>query len=140
MAGRQAALHLPCPSSSSRFGCGRATGSVLKSVHNLAKRCNDTCWRAGELHNNVRMTWGKALLAWTASPFLALHTALHLNHLFALDGCDPASYSGVLWCLGLFDSPKSSESTPITGSLATRPTSTHARRLNPAAYKALSVA
>lgn len=58
---------------------------------------------------------------------------------FALDGCDPCSYGGVLWCFGLFDSPKSSDSTPVSGVLATRPTSRHARRLNPALYKALPV-
>jgi hypothetical protein len=26
--------------------------------------------------------------------------ALHCNHRWALDGCDPASYAGVLWCFG----------------------------------------
>ena len=25
---------------------------------------------------------------------------------FALDGCDPASYSGILWCFGKHDTPK----------------------------------
>ncbi len=25
---------------------------------------------------------------------------------FALDGCDPASYSGILWCFGKHDKPK----------------------------------
>jgi hypothetical protein len=54
----------------------------------------------GELHNNVRMTWGKALLPWAAAPQEALALALHLNHRHALDGCDPCSYSGVLWCFG----------------------------------------
>ena len=56
---------------------------------------------------------------------------------FALDGCDPASYGGVLWCFGLFDGPKDPASTPITGTLRRRPTSSHARRLDPAAYEAL---
>ncbi|KAG2452956.1 hypothetical protein HYH02_002293 [Chlamydomonas schloesseri] len=91
----------------------------------------------GELHNNVRMTWGKAPLGWCASPQEALSTVLHLNHRYALDGCDPASYGGVLWCFGLFDGPKDPASTPITGTLRRRPTSSHARRLDPAAYEAL---
>lgn len=52
----------------------------------------------GELHNNVRMTWGKALLPWTKDPAAAYEAALHLNHRFALDGCDPCSYGGVGWC------------------------------------------
>jgi deoxyribodipyrimidine photo-lyase len=54
----------------------------------------------GELHNNVRMTWGKAPLGWAPSPAAALAWTLHLNHKFALDGCDPCSYAGVLWCFG----------------------------------------
>lgn len=97
------------------------------------------CPPTGELHNNARMTWGKALLPWLPSPLEALQAALHLNHLFALDGCDPASYGGVLWCFGLFDSPKGSEGTPVYGSLATRPTDRHARRLSPEAYRSLPV-
>ncbi|GIM09798.1 hypothetical protein Vretimale_13610, partial [Volvox reticuliferus] len=91
----------------------------------------------GELHNNVRMTWGKALLPWCSSPQRALDTVLHLNHRYALDGCDPASYGGILWCFGLFDGPKESPSTSVSGALRRRPTSSHARRLNPAAYAAL---
>lgn len=51
----------------------------------------DTFWDAaqrqlsthGELHNNVRMTWGKAPLAWCASPQEALSAVLHLNHRYA---------------------------------------------------------
>ena len=30
----------------------------------------------------------------------ACSAALHCNHRWALDGCDPASYAGVLWCFG----------------------------------------
>jgi deoxyribodipyrimidine photo-lyase len=83
------------------------------------------------------MTWGKALLGWCASPAAALRATLHLNHRFALDGCDPASYGGVLWCYGLFDGPKEAAGTRVSGSLRTRPTAAHGRRLNPAAYAAL---
>jgi len=45
----------------------------------------------GELHNNVRMTWGKALLDWTPNAAAALSMMLDLNHRYALDGRDPAS-------------------------------------------------
>ena len=45
----------------------------------------------GELRNNVRMTWGKALLEWTRDPATALATLVDLNHRYALDGRDPAS-------------------------------------------------
>lgn len=36
----------------------------------------------------------------------AFKDTFHLNHKFALDGCDPSSYGGILWCFGQFDGPK----------------------------------
>jgi photolyase PhrII len=89
--------------------------------------------RQGELHNNVRMTWGKAILKWTRRPQEALDLMIDLNHRFALDGRDPASYGGLLWCLGQFDRPFEPESN-IFGSVRTRSTTEHARRLNVEEY------
>ena len=87
----------------------------------------------GELHNNLRMTWGKALLHWTPTPEEALRLMIDLNHRFALDGNDPNSYGGLLWCLGLFDRPFKPEQ-PIIGSLRPRSTRAHAKRLDMPAY------
>lgn len=72
---------------------------------------HDEVWNAaqrqlvmeGRLHNAMRMLWGKCILAWSRSPREALATMIHLNNKYALDGRDPNSYSGILWCLGLFD-------------------------------------
>jgi predicted NAD/FAD-dependent oxidoreductase len=89
----------------------------------------------GELHNNVRMTWGKALLSWTKHPRDALRVLLYLNHRFALDGSDPNSYGGILWCLGLFDRPFSPEKA-VFGSVRTRSTEVHAGRLDVSAFRA----
>lgn len=83
--------------------------------------------RHGELHNNLRMTWGKAFLRWAPTPREAFDLAMRLNDAYALDGLDPNSYAGVAWCFGGFDGPKKPKTTPITGSLRARPTSTHAR-------------
>ncbi|KAH8060355.1 FAD binding domain of DNA photolyase [Aureococcus anophagefferens] len=83
--------------------------------------------RHGELHNNLRMTWGKAFLRWAPTPRAAFDLAMRLNDAYALDGLDPNSYAGVAWCFGGFDGPKKPKTTPITGSLRARPTSTHAR-------------
>ncbi len=83
----------------------------------------------GELHNNVRMTWGKAIPAWTASPEDAIATLLELNNRTALDGADPASYAGLLWCLGLFDRAFQPE-VPVLGSVRPRGLEEHADRLN----------
>ncbi len=103
---------------------------------------SDALWNAaqesllvsGELHNNVRMTWGKALLQWAATPQQALAWMIDLNHRYALDGRDPASYGGLLWCLGLFDRPFS-PAQPIYGTVRPRPTDEHARRLDVQRYQ-----
>ena len=107
---------------------------------------NDTLWNAaqlsllrqGELHNNVRMTWGKAILNWTASPKRALELMIDLNHRYALDGRDPASYGGLLWCLGQFDRPFE-PAREIFGTVRPRSTVDHARRLDPQSYTKLVV-
>jgi photolyase PhrII len=114
----------------------------LHSWETLARgQTGDSLWDAaqrsllihGELHNNVRMTWGKALLGWTTDARQALERLIDLNHRYALDGRDPASYGGILWCLGQFDRPFSPER-PILGTVRDRSTSEHARRLDTAAY------
>ena len=60
---------------------------------------------------------------------------IDLNHRFALDGNDPNSYGGLLWCLGLFDRPFKPER-PVIGTLRPRSTKDHVKRLNMAAYAA----
>ncbi len=95
---------------------------------------------AGELHNNLRMKWGKAFLPWLPTPDAAIAAACHVNHRYALDGCDPCSYGGILWCFGLFDKPMGAESTPIFGQVRRMTTSSIANRLNWNAYRALPVA
>jgi len=76
-----------------------------------------------ELHNNVRMTWGKAFVQWTPDAVTALRRMIDLNHRYALDGRDPASYGGLLWCLGQFDRPHQPPRR-IFGTVRTRPRST----------------
>ena len=116
----------------------------LPSWERLARgRTGDALWdaaqthllRHGELHNNVRMTWGKALLGWTRNAEEALHRLEDLNHRYALDGRDPASYGGILWCLGVFDRPFLPER-PILGVVRPRTTSDHARRFDVGRYQA----
>ena len=106
---------------------------------------NDALWNAaqlsllrqGELHNNVRMTWGKAILNWTSSPKRALELMIDLNHRYALDGCDPASYGGLLWCVGQFDRPFE-PARHILGTVRPRSTTDHARRLDTQRYTKLT--
>jgi deoxyribodipyrimidine photo-lyase len=72
---------------------------------------HDPLWNAaqrqlrteGVIHNYLRMLWGKKILEWSRSPREALDIMIDLNDRFALDGRDPNSYSGILWCLGRYD-------------------------------------
>lgn len=84
--------------------------------------------RRGELHNNVRMSWGKAFLPWAPRPERALKLMIDLNHRLALDGSDPNSYGGLLWCLGQFDRPFPPGE--IFGSVRRRSLPRHAARLD----------
>ena len=51
------------------------------------------------------MLWGKKVIEWSATPAAAYDALVHLNNKYALDGRDPNSYTGILWCFGLFDRP-----------------------------------
>ena len=79
------------------------------------------------------MTWGKAILNWTADAGDALAKMIDLNHRYALDGNDPSSYGGILWCLGQFDrefSPPRS----VFGTVRYRGTTEHSQRLDVECY------
>lgn len=74
---------------------------------------HDPLWNAaqrelvatGTIHNYLRMLWGKKVIEWSRTPEEAYATLVHLNNKYALDGRDPNSYTGILWCFGLFDRP-----------------------------------
>ncbi|MEJ2602603.1 MAG: FAD-dependent oxidoreductase [Gammaproteobacteria bacterium] len=113
------------------------------TLETLARgRTGDALWdaaqtsllRHGELHNNLRMTWAKAILHWTSGPAEALAALIDLNHRYALDGNDPNSYGGLLWALGAFDRPFTPER-PVIGSVRPRSTQSHARRLDLDAFR-----
>lgn len=111
------------------------TLSRARTDDRLWNACQESLVRHGELHNNVRMTWGKALLHWTRNATEALELLIDLNHRYALDGRDPASYGGILWCLGQFDRPFTPEQ-PVLGTVRDRPTGEHAQRMRLDAYEA----
>ena len=76
-----------------------------------ASRTHDEIWNAaqtqlreeGIIHNYLRMLWGKKVIEWTPDPETALRYLIDLNNLYAIDGRDPNSYSGIFWCFGRFD-------------------------------------
>jgi deoxyribodipyrimidine photo-lyase len=70
----------------------------------------------GEMHNYVRMLWGKRVIEWQPSYETAFALLEHLNNKYALDGRDPNSYAGILWCFGKHDRAWGPER-PIFGKL-----------------------
>ena len=87
---------------------------VVYSLEQLeAAETHDELWNAsqremvatGEMHNYVRMLWGKNVIAWTRSYEEAFAILEHLNNKYCLDGRDPNSYAGILWCFGKHDRP-----------------------------------
>ena len=88
------------------------TREVTYSLEQLeAGETHDELWNAaqremvatGEMHNYVRMLWGKNVIAWSPSYEIAFETLVHLNNKYCLDGRDPNSYAGILWCFGKHD-------------------------------------
>jgi deoxyribodipyrimidine photo-lyase len=59
----------------------------------------------GEVHNYVRMLWGKLVIQWTKNYEEAFAILEHLNNKYCLDGRNPNSYAGILWCFGKHDRP-----------------------------------
>lgn len=74
---------------------------------------HDDIWNAGQrelvetgqMHNVVRMLWGKSVLTWAPTYADALAWLIHLNNKYGLDGRDPNSFAGIQWCFGKFDRP-----------------------------------
>ncbi len=90
------------------------TRQFLYSLEELERgETHDELWNAaqremvvtGEMHNYVRMLWGKNVIAWTPSYEVAFETLVHLNNKYCLDGRNPNSYAGILWCFGKHDRP-----------------------------------
>jgi len=102
---------------------------------------HDPLWNAaqkelvatGTIHNYLRMLWGKKVLEWSPSPAEAYRTLEHLNNKYALDGRDPNSYTGILWCFGLFDRPWPPER-KVFGSIRYMSSDNTARKFDLAPY------
>lgn len=108
---------------------------VTYSAEELERaRTADPIWNAaqrelvetGEMHNYMRMLWGKLVIGWTKSPKAAYELLVELNNKYALDGRNPNSYNGIGWCFGRYDRPWGPER-PVYG-LIRYMTSESARR------------
>lgn len=89
----------------------------------------------GLLHNYVRMLWGKRVIEWQPSYEMAFELLIHLNNKYALDGRDPNSYAGILWCFGKHDRAWGPER-EIFGKLRYMSSTNMARKFNARKYVA----
>ncbi len=71
----------------------------------------------GWMHNNLRMYWGKRIIAMTPSPEAAWSTACYLNDRLSLDGRDPSTYGNIA---ATFAGSPSDCERPIYGRVSTR--------------------
>lgn len=85
-----------------------ATGD---EVWNLAQR---QLLASGTMHGYLRMLWGKKLIEWCDTPEEAHAIMVDLHERYALDGRDPNTHAGILWCFGKHDRPWAPER-PIFG-------------------------
>ena len=100
----------------------------------------DALWNAaqrqlldtGVIHNYPRMLWGKTLILWTTEYEQALRWAFHLNDKWALDGRDPNSVGGIMWCFGLWDRPWGNK--PVWGGIRPMVTSRARHKFDVASY------
>ncbi len=101
---------------------------------------HDELWNAaqremvetGGMHNYVRMLWGKNVIAWSRSYEEAFATLVHLNNKYCLDGRDPNSYAGILWCFGKHDRPWMER--PVFGKLRCMTSGSTGRKFNSKKY------
>ncbi len=82
-----------------------------QSAKDSAAQSYDALWdatqrellRTGEIHNYAHMLWGKRVIDWCATYEEAFELLEHMNNKYALDGRNPNSYAGILWCFGKHD-------------------------------------
>src|SRR5690606_13790706 len=114
---------------------------VVYSLDDLENaRTHDELWNAaqlemvktGEMHNYVRMLWGKNVIAWSRSYEEAFETLVDLNNKYCLDGRDPNSYAGILWCFGKHDRPWMER--PVFGTIRYMTSRSTGKKFNSAKY------
>ncbi len=81
----------------------------------LWNACQKEMLLRGKIHGYYRMYWGKKIIEWSPTCQDALETMVRIHDIYALDGRDPNTYTGILWCFGLHDRPW--QTRPVFGSI-----------------------
>lgn len=106
------------------------TASTGDEVWNLSQRGLLTL---GTIHNYLRMLWGKRIIEWSETPEDAHRVMMYLHDKYAIDGRDPNTHAGVLWCFGKHDRPWAPER-PVFGSIRYMSSEATRRKVDLAAY------
>jgi deoxyribodipyrimidine photo-lyase len=104
-------------------------GETYDEIWNAAQR---ELVETGGMHNYVRMLWGKNVIGWTKNYEEAFAILEHLNNKYAIDGRDPNSYAGILWCFGKHDRPWFER--PVFGKMRYMNSNGTARKIDAPAY------
>ncbi len=89
--------------------------------------------KAGWMHNQLRMYWGKKILEWSATPAEAFENCVYLNDRYFLDGRDPNGYANIAWAIcGVHDRPWIER--PIFGKVRYMSRESSGRKLNAPRY------
>ena len=91
----------------------------------LRGETRDESWNAcqrqflidGWMHNNLRMYWGKRIIAMTPDPATAWATACYLNDRLSLDGRDPSTYGNIA---AMFSGSPAERERPVYGRVMPR--------------------
>ncbi|HEX7154680.1 MAG TPA: deoxyribodipyrimidine photo-lyase [Thermoanaerobaculia bacterium] len=94
-------------------------------VWNLSQR---QLLERGTIHGYLRMLWGKKIIEWSETPEAAHAAMLRLHDRWAIDGRDPNTYAGVMWCFGKHDRPWAPER-PIFGTIRWMSSESTARKM-----------
>lgn len=87
--------------------------ATYDDVWNLSQR---QLLATGTMHGYLRMLWGKKIIEWSATPEDAHAAMIRMHEKWALDGRDPNTHAGVMWCFGKHDRPWAPQR-PIFGSI-----------------------
>lgn len=113
-----------------------AAAETHDEVWNLAQR---QLLATGTIHGYLRMLWGKKIIEWSGTPEDAHRSMVGLHEVYAIDGRDPNTYAGILWCFGKHDRPWAPER-PIFGSIRWMSSDQTAKKVKLAAIEALVAA
>ncbi len=104
-------------------------GETYDELWNAAQR---ELVQTGLIHNYMRMLWGKLVIQWRPNYEEAFALLEHLNNKYALDGRNPNSYAGILWCFGKHDRPWPER--PIYGKIRYMTSQSMARKIKAKDY------